>query len=651
MSNIRFFKASQIAHCCGLIIAASSSQLLAQTQVLDTMVISATKLGVELSKTDSSMLVKTGLELQRAGVNNVKDLEKVFAGLVIQTRGNRTYASTTVRGMNSPDFYSPTINVLVDGVKQDSAFITQPLLNVERVEFLRGPQGTLYGSNAQGGVINIITRKDEDSSSIGLSYSNSKHLLEGAKSLILNDEFYADFSFRAEKEEGFIDFQGSNEKDANSSRAFSGALKLHYEPQEGPWDAALSIARDNLNSHEEWYLTEKEYSNKSTAQTIPELDREVESYSLSANYTLDDIKFTSISSVQNRRVDRLYIGGQWNEDQKTISQELRMLSNHTDQLTSLAGVYLEKQRFDGNAFSATNQIDVSTSAIFGQIRYALNEKFDTTVGARAAHISSSSDYSGNSPFGISAYNAKKSENLFSPKVAIGWQVNADSRVYFSLANGYRPGGFNRVPFGNNSKGYDSEKSISAELGLRTSALDEKLKLSGALYQINTDDVQLYTGNIPNQVLTNLGEARSRGLELDLNWQASNNFTLNFGSTIGKSEFRAGNNGIKGNRLTYAPDRTFTVGADYRLSGGDILLKANARHNSRVYFDEANSIAQAPLTLVDLAGEYTKNDINYRLFVNNVTDKEFVSYAYLGGNGIASNYGSGREIGLKVDFKW
>lgn len=639
-----------ILKCSSLLLAASSVQTLAATIQPETMVINATKQGVTLSKTDSSIQVKTADDLARASVKTVKDLEKVFAGLMIQTRGNRSYASTTVRGMNSPDFYSPTINVLVDGVKQDSAFITQPLLNVERVEFLRGPQGTLYGSNAQGGVINIITRRGGDESHIGVSYSNRKRLVEGATTLNINDDWYADVSLRSENENGFIEHQPSSKKDANGNRGLSGSFKLHYEPLEGPWDATLSFSSDQLNSHEEWYLTEQEYQKKQTTQAIPDLERKVESYGLSVNYSLEDIQFSSISNLQNRRIDRLYTGGQWHEDQKTLSQELRMLTRHSDSLTSLLGLYIENTQFDGSAFGATNRVDIDTTALFGQVKYALSEDFDITFGGRASRIKSSSDYSGNTGFGIAAYKVDKSENLFSPKATLGWQLDTDSRVYFSIANGYRPGGYNRVPFGNNSAGYESEESLSTELGWRTSALDKKLNLSAAIYQIKTDDVQLYTGNIPNQVLSNFGKATSRGVELDVAWQATSKLGLNLGATVGKSEFNSGNNGLKGNRLTYAPDSTFTLGVDYQVSN-NLQLSANARHNSKVYFDEANKISQSPVTLVDLAGEYSHRGIDYRLFVNNASDKKYVSYAYQGRTGVASNYASGREVGLSMNLKW
>ncbi|MBF4333022.1 TonB-dependent receptor, partial [Vibrio anguillarum] len=172
----------------------------------DVMVVESSKQSTLLEQMDSSVLIKTGEELEQAGVDQVQDLEKVFPGLLIQTRGNRTYANTTIRGISSPDYYSPTISLYVDGVLQDSAFLTQPLVNVERVELLRGPQGTLYGGNAQGGIINIITKKTvgQNTTVASASYSNLNEQLNASAALSLNDSLSADIALRVIKDNGNI---------------------------------------------------------------------------------------------------------------------------------------------------------------------------------------------------------------------------------------------------------------------------------------------------------------------------------------------------------------------------------------------------------------------------------------------------------------
>lgn len=128
--------------------------------VLEPIIITASKRDQEIGKIDASLTVDSGDELRGQGIQSVKDLQKVFAGVSMGNHGNRVYSNVTVRGISSPDYFNPTVQIDVDGVPQLLFTFSQMPSDVERVELLRGPQGTLYGANAYGGVINIITKKN-----------------------------------------------------------------------------------------------------------------------------------------------------------------------------------------------------------------------------------------------------------------------------------------------------------------------------------------------------------------------------------------------------------------------------------------------------------------------------------------------------------
>ncbi|ARC94172.1 TonB-dependent receptor [Vibrio coralliilyticus] len=638
--------------------ATLSPAVAAHDHTQEVMIIEATKQDIPLERVDNSVLIKTGEELEKAGIHEVKDLEKAFPGLMIQTRGNRTYANTTIRGVSSPDYYSPTVSIYVDGVLQDSAFLTQQLMNVEQVELLRGPQGTLYGGNAQGGIINIITKKatDETVASAGVSYSNLSRQIDGSAAVAISETTYADFAIRSLKDEGNIRHIPSNTDDANETEDFSGTARFHYLPEQSPLSLTFSVSSAHLDSHEEWYLTQEEYNNKATSQNIPELKRVVNSYALNVGYDLGTTQLTSITAYQNRNVDREYIGGKWVEDQNTFSQEVRANTQFSDELSTLVGGYYENRSFDVNT-GAQNDIKTDTYALFGQANYALTDSVDLTGGLRASRFSSESDFGGNSAWMIDSYQSDKSENVVSPKAAIGWQVDEDSRIFASLTSGYRPGGFSPVPRSSGDKnGYDAEKSLNGELGWRTILLDHTLHLSGALYWIDTNDIQLYTGNPGSQVLRNMGDAQSKGIELDLAYYPTDDLTLTLGATFGQSTFESGNDDIEGKTLPYAPDTTAVAGIEYYLPqtwvDGDISIMTNARYTSKIYFDENNTVAQDGYTLVDLAIQYAMNDnLSFRLFSNNLTDKEYATYAYTQNNTRYSNYGTEREVGVNMKLEW
>ncbi|WP_045975015.1 TonB-dependent receptor [Vibrio neptunius] len=641
-----------------VLTAILSPAVAASNQGQEVMIIEATKQDIPLERVDNAILIKTGEELEKAGIHEVKDLEKAFPGLMIQTRGNRTYANTTVRGVSSPDYYSPTISIYVDGVLQDSAFLTQQLLNVEQVELLRGPQGTLYGGNAQGGVINITTKKatDETLASAGVTYSNRSQQLDGSAAVAISETTYADVAIRSLKDEGNIRHIPSNTDDANETEDFSGTARFHYLPEQSPLSLTFSVSSAHLDSHEEWYLTQEEYNNKATSQDIPELKRVVNSYALNVGYDLGATQLTSITAYQNRNVDRQFVGGKWVENQNTFSQEIRANTRFNDDLSALIGGYYENRRFDVNA-GAHNDIKTDTYALFGQATYALTQSVDLTGGLRASRFSSESDFGGNSAWMIDSYQSEKSESVVSPKAALGWQVDEDSRIFASITSGYRPGSFSPVPRSSgDTNGYDAEKSLNGELGWRTILLDQTLHFSGALYWIETKDIQLYTGNPNSQVLTNMGDAQSKGIELDLAYYPTDDLTLTLGATFGQSTFESGNNGIQGNTLPYAPDTTAVAGLEYYLPQtwveGDISIITNARYTSKIYFDENNTVAQDGYALVDVAIQYTINDnLSFRLFSHNLTDKEYVTYAYTRSNTRYSNYGTAREVGLNMKLEW
>lgn len=625
---------------------------------MEVVIVEATKFDTPLSQVNNSVVVKTGEELEKAGIYQVKDLEMVFPGLLIQTRGNRTYANTTVRGISSPDYYSPTVSIYVDGVLQDNAFVTQPLINVEKVELLRGPQGTLYGGNAQGGVINIVTRRETDATEVKASalYSNLSQQVDAVAATRLSDSISADIAARYVYDEGDIKHATSRKKDANDADEQALKVRFHYLPNDSKLSATLSVAADKLDSHEEWYLTESEHDSGVKDAPIPKLKRDVNTFALNLGYDLDSSQITSITAYQTREIDREYVYGYYQEDQNKFSQELRLNQQYNDRFSYVVGGYLEYRRLDVSANNARNKLDYDTYALFGQANYQFAPQWDVTLGVRASYLKVNSDFNGNPAWFINPYNKEQTESTVSPKAAIGWQANEDTRLYASITSGYRPGGYNVVPLSNaDASGYDAEKSLNGELGWRTNFANQKIDFSGALYWIKTDDIQLYTGTPGHQTLKNMGEALSKGIEAEFAFYPTDDLTITAAGTFGRSTFESNNSTFEGNRLPYAPDTTATLGFNYYLPvtgiKGDISINSQARYNSKIYFNEANSLSQSAYTLVDLSINYDYSEaLSISLFSNNITDKDYTTYAFSYGQ-TYSNYGTGREVGVKAKYEW
>ncbi|WED23347.1 TonB-dependent receptor [Vibrio sp. JC009] len=632
----------------------------ANTEAMEVMVIESTKRDVSLKEVDNAISVVTAEELEKANVTQVQDLGKVFAGLVIESRGSRIFPSVTLRGINSNDYYNMPLTVYVDGIPQDSTFLTQPLVNVEQVELLRGPQGTLYGSNAQAGVINIVTKKvvDQPQLSSSVSYSNLNKQLELSGAAEIGESSYADITLKGAREEGTIDYVGSgnNESDFDESDEFSGLARFHYLPDNSAISSTFSLAADQLDSQEEVYLTEAQYKAGETSTVIPDLQRDVYTYALNVGYDLGESQITSVTAIQTRDIEREFFGYDSVEDQKTFSQELRLTTQYGDNLDAVLGAYLESKHYDGEAYSGTNKIQTDTYALFGEAVYGITESLDLTFGLRASYLEASSDFSGNM-YVSSSYDQSLTDSAIIPKVAIGWQVTPDTRLYSSLSSGYRPAGYNHVPTSSEAyEGYDAETSTNAELGWRTALLDNQLLISGAIYWIETEDTQAYVGDTIGQLsLFNVGDSLSKGIELELTYFATDDLTINLGATAGKSTFEDGTGDYEGNSLAYAPEGTANLGFEYflpqALVDGDVSIQTNARYTSKTYFDVDNTLSQSDYIVTDLSFNYDYSEtFSARLFLNNITDETYTTYGFsmMGTN--YYQYGDGSEIGLTLNWE-
>ena len=648
-------------------VASSSSEATRH----DSIIVTANKREQSLSGIDSSVQVVTSQELQNAGVTRIAELEKVFPGLLIRSRGNRAYPGISLRGMSSPNFYSPTVQLYLDGVPQDMAFITQQLVNVERVELLRGPQGTLYGGNAYAGVINVITKRPEDQAQMRVqtTLADQKRLADLSVASARSDSgFYADLSLRWEEQPGRIDDVANGRSDIDDSESYAGQVRLGYAPEDSPFSVQLSLGKEALESHEEVYLRESLLNNQQydSATQGPEgfLDREVNSYALTASYDFDQATLTSISAWQDREMDRFLSGLNYPETQDNFSQELR-LSFDTDNSENLIGLWLEKQDFirrdpgyPGYFGASVNKVDKDNLALFGESRHQLSPSLDLTAGLRWEKSDARIDYQRTDP-GSFSFSNKDDFTSVSPKLALGWQQSAAHRFYISASKGYKPGGFNHaVSSTGDEVAFDPEDSVSVELGWRGNLLDNRLQLNSVLYWIDTRDKQLYVGPLGRQVLRNAGDASSYGLELDARWQVSAPLLVKAAVMLGRSELDSATDPVTGvsydgKRLPYSPDTQLQLAADYQIAQnwlpGELSLNTSARYYSEIFFDESNSLRQKPYTLVDASLQLAMhNGVELRLFGDNLTDETWRTSSFMFGPGdVRSTLGEGRILGVSA----
>ncbi|PHM52003.1 TonB-dependent receptor [Xenorhabdus hominickii] len=635
----------------------------------DVLIVTANKREEALNKIDGSVLVKTGEELEQAGITQVQDLERAFPGLQIRSRGNRTYSATTIRGISSPDYYSPSIRIYVDGVPQDHQFLTQELINVERVELLRGPQGTLYGGNAQAGVINIVTRSPKEGPWLNLS-GNYSRLKQGGSfsgsTPLIEGVLYGSTSLRWVKEPGQIDAPNRGDKNIDSSKTWLGKGQLTFAPDDSPFSAELSFAHEDLNSHEELYLTDEQFRRKKFDGATPDLKRRVNSYALKAEYDFGDNALTSVTSYQDRDIFRNFVGGKWKEKHDATTQELRLNSNYSNGITSILGGWFSDENskhlvgaYPGYYSDSLNTIKTKSLALFGEVKLPVASQWDLTLGGRLSHEKSQIAYTGRSgTMAVDAFNNQVSNNEFTPKAALGWQFTPDTRFYVSATRGYKPGGFNNiVSSANDKKSYDTETSDNYEFGWHTSFFNNAMTLNSAVYYIRSRDKQIYVGPIAMQSIRNAGKAESKGIELSSQIKPMQGLRFSLGGSVGKSNFTHATdtiNGVSynGKRLPYAPDIMLNTSVDYLINQtilpGNLYVNAGARHYSKSYFNEANTLEQGAYTLYDASLSLEMaHGVNVKLYGENLGNKKYRVSSFQQGPSTLSMISKGLNVGLDV----
>lgn len=653
-----------------LAAALGGAAMAQQPVVLEELTVDANKRPQRLGSIDGAVSVRTGEELQRARVTRVEDLERVFPGLIIRSRGNRAYANITVRGVTSPDFYNPSVQVYVDGVPQDSAAFTQELVDVERVELLRGPQGTIYGRNAHGGVLNIITRKPSDklTASVGGTAAWPLAGFDGRVGVpIVPGQLYGDASFRWSKYFGQVDDIGTGDQRVDQSSVRFGRVRLRYAPTGSPWDIGVTAQREELYSREELYIREslieaRQYNSVTQGQ-LPLLDRRVTTVSLAGSYDFGGAKLFSVSSFQDRRMTRILSGRDSPEDQKTLAQELRLLFDVGSWLSGVAGGFVQnadfKRRttgFPGFQGPSLNNVRTTTYALFGEATAHVTDWFDVTAGLRWSREDATVNFNRTAPAGL-AFNSSASFNDFSPKVAIGFQLAPQHRLYATVSRGFKPGGFNHtVSVANDQIPYSSERSTNFEIGWRGSMFDKRLNVGFSAYWIRATDKQIYVGPLGSQVLRNIGDSDSRGVEIEIEARPVDGLTITAGGTFGVSTFRNAldtSTGARydGNRLPYAPDTTLQASIRWvvpqRFVDGELSLRGGATYFSRTYFNETNTLSQGGYVLLDASIDLAlANGISVGLFADNITNQLYRTSSFSFGPGdIRSTIGRGRVVGV------
>ncbi|EPD5434036.1 siderophore yersiniabactin receptor FyuA [Escherichia coli] len=660
----------------GLLLPAIAN---AQTSQQDesTLVVTASKQSSRSASANNvSSTVVSAPELSDAGVTASDKLPRVLPGLNIENSGNMLFSTISLRGVSSAqDFYNPAVTLYVDGVPQLSTNTIQALTDVQSVELLRGPQGTLYGKSAQGGIINIVTQQPDSTPrgyiEGGVSSRDSYRSKFNLSGPIQDGLLYGSVTLLRQVDDGDMINPATGSDDLGGTRASIGNVKLRLAPDDQPWEMGFTASRECTRATQDAYVGWNDIKGRklsiSDGSPDPYMRRCTDSQTLSGKYTTDDWVFNLISAWQQQHYSRTFPSGslivnmpqRWNQD----VQELRAATLGDARTVDMVfGLYRQNTREKLNSaydmptmpyLSSTGYTTAETLAAYSDLTWHLTDRFDIGGGVRFSHDKSSTQYHGSmlgNPFGD---QGKSNDDQVLGQLSAGYMLTDDWRVYTRVAQGYKPSGYNIVPTaGLDAKPFVAEKSINYELGTRYETAD--VTLQAATFYTHTKDMQLYSGPVGMQTLSNAGKADATGVELEAKWRFAPGWSWDINGNVIRSEFTNDSELYHGNRVPFVP----RYGAGSSVNGvidtryGALMPRLAVNLVGPHYFDGDNQLRQGTYATLDSSlGWQATERMNISVYVDNLFDRRYRTYGYMNGSSAVAQVNMGRTVGIntRIDF--
>lgn len=315
-------------------------------------------------------------------------------------------------------------------------------------------------------------------------------------------------------------------------------------------------------------------------------------------------------------------------------------------------------------------------AFFGEITFDLTEKLSITGGARRYDIESSlvgssnfatlGDVDGDGGRSFDVIFAddlplKEKDTIFRGNLA--YQLNDDMLFYFTYAEGFRPGGFNRIDNDGVPKTYVSDEVTNYEIGWKTSLLDDTLRFNGAIYQIDWDGLQVGITDFNISVITfttNAADAEITGFEGDLTWQPNDELTLAAAWSFNDTELVRVPVGVtdiapEGSRLALAPKTQYNLSARYEWGEHayrpytQLVYSYTGNQFSSIVVD--NRFQQQSYDTIDASFGFQLEKWSFEVFGENLTDKRAELFINSLDTDLRVTTNRPRTVGIKVSFDY
>ena len=561
---------------------------------LDTIIVSANKRAENIREVATAITRIDAQQLEALNATQMADYASYVPGLQLQSSGTPGQTQVSMRGIAA---LSPgsTVGTYVDeapvgsnSLYQQATLYQLDLLpyDVESIEVLRGPQGTLYGAGAMGGLIKYTMRKPDPTQTefrigAGMSFpedgGTGLNYRLGMNLPLVKDSLALRASYASNEIPAYVDNLVDGSEDINEGKQTSARVALRWEGEAS--SVQFAAMRQSVDSDNNAVIaldpaTSEPISGLGNFIYVPEaFEKDVEHYSLTVDWDAGFADFVSATSYADTHTfirsdltlsygeyplvfqgadPRLEAGSAFLDntlDLTQFTQEFRLQSKSGQPFEWLVGAFYSKEDGTNHQYIELNQMDGSPlpapwdgilgvlgelvipstyeeTAVFANGSYHFGDRFKIGAGVRFAR--NDQEFQQNVirgallPVGVA--NNTSSEDVFTWSITPQYQINDDSMVYAKVSTGYQPGGPNIVAVGL-PPAVDSSMLTSYELGWKTAFDDRRVLLDIVAYQINWEDIQVASQVNGVSGLVNGGQATSRGIEASLQWRPIDGLSL------------------------------------------------------------------------------------------------------------------------------
>jgi iron complex outermembrane recepter protein len=551
--------------------------------VLEQIIVTAQKREENLQTVPFSVSAVTGESLERFQYQDLKNLNGLVPNVQFTQMSNVGLTlAPSIRGIgitNNPDPYTGTeVAVVIDGVVQGTRLLgLSDQFDIERIEVLRGPQGTLFGANTLGGVVNIVSRQPTGElgayGKLTVGNYNERNAALAVNFPIVQDVLAGKVSLSQRQRDGFYTnlFDGSDLMWIDSAKARGHLL---FTPSED-LSATLIIGRDrvrngadiaaNISSPNElfWRPGITQEVNFNQFSDSPHINRaDLDTYTLNVDWTTAIGQVTAIANymdfdafnIQDVDATQEFLMNAGRDlASRQHSAELRLATDFGDNVELTLGAFFMDLHYDVNTMSMVHAFspdiiteqdvvsDEQSTALFAQLYWDMTDKLRLGAGFRMTQIDIDLGsvnrthrnanlhpyyYSRNIAEAtlIGSFAANGSEEWTEPggKLSIDYQITSDVMLYAYYARGFKSGGFNgRITDPRDIGPFQPEYIDTIEVGMRSDWFNRRLRANVGIFYSEWDDMQVpqsvFRGDPPvaSSTILNAASATSQGVELEL----------------------------------------------------------------------------------------------------------------------------------------